>query len=157
MSLSNLITDRTQSDVARWKALHDKGFAAMSEAERQEWLSPTKGSYNYTDLNRVETAVAYVAERLYSFGYPVDVVVKTNWTMQDVPTVNDMRRYFENVNTLRGMIRVYSTTPEAPTTEARMDYKMANNLEKILLDVDELLTKISGAWFYSGDLYLGEV
>ena len=57
MSLSHLITDRTTQDVERVKALQAKAWQDMTEEEKVEWLSPLKGSYNYTDLNRVEEAV----------------------------------------------------------------------------------------------------
>ena len=69
MSLSHLITDRTTQDVECTKALQAKAWQDMTEEEKVEWLSPLKGSYNYTDLNRVEEAVAYVAGRLNEYGY----------------------------------------------------------------------------------------
>ena len=52
------ITNRTQGDVARRQALEQKGIANMTDTELAEWLAPSKGAYNYTDLNRVEEAVA---------------------------------------------------------------------------------------------------
>lgn len=152
-----MITDRSSADVLRWKELQRKGFASMTAEERAEWLSPMKGSYNAEDLNRVETAVAYVAGRLQENGYYVAPVVKTTWTMRDIPSISDMNRYFGNVAALRAAFPVYDTTPDAPTTAKKLDYQMANDLERILLDVDDLLTKMAGAWFYSGDLYSGEV
>ena len=33
----NLITDRTQRDVERWRLLHSKGYDALTEAEKAEW------------------------------------------------------------------------------------------------------------------------
>ena len=33
----------------------------------------------------------------------------------------------------------------------------ANDIEKILLDVDELITNMTAAYYYSGELYGGEV
>ena len=58
------VTDRTSADVERWRALRNKGWANMTDDERQEWMGvivPTpaasKGMYTYRDLNRVETAV----------------------------------------------------------------------------------------------------
>ena len=59
----NLITDRTAADVVRWKTLHDKGWEAMSAEEQSEWLGGMKGSYNYTDMNRVESAVKELEAR----------------------------------------------------------------------------------------------
>ena len=153
----NLITDRTMEDRDRWRELHDKGWASMTEEEQQEWISPMKGCYNASDMNRVESAVAYVATRLRGFGYYVDPVVKTTWSIHEIPTLVDMVRYYGNVAELRKTITLYATTPEAPTVEQKLDYRRANALEQILKDIDELLTKMQQAWFYSGEIYAMEV
>ena len=154
----NLITDRTPNDVARWRELHDKGWAAMTASERAEWLDQMKGRYNHTDMNRVENAVGVLSERLYSLGrLATRLVVKTNWTGSDSPTRADMERYFGNVGKLREEITVYASTPFAPTIDRRLDYAKANDLEQILIDVDEITTKISQSWYFAGDIYSGEV
>lgn len=62
--IDTLITNRTQADVERVKALAAKGFAGMTAAEQAEWLAGMKGAYNAADLNRVETALNYLAGRL---------------------------------------------------------------------------------------------
>ena len=155
--LLNLITDRTAEDQAYWKKLRDKGWAAMTESEREAWRSPMKGSYNYTDMNRVESAVQYIASRMNELGYRVAPAVKLTWSVSDKPTRADMDRYFGNVAKLRSMIGVYTTTPLPPTTAKKFGYQGANDLEKILVDIDELLTKLSLSWFYSGEIFAGEV
>ena len=38
-----------------------------------------------------------------------------------------------------------------------LTYIEANNIEQILLDVDALLTLISQGWYYSGEIYAGEI
>ena len=158
MSMEHLITDRTSADVERWRTLHDKGWSAMNEAERAEWLAEMKGRYTYTDLNRVESAVAVVSERIRELGYEHPrLTVKTNWTRSDCPTKDDMDRYFGNVAALRGAVAVLPGTPATPTTKGKLDYQMANDLEKILVNVDEVATKIQRAWCYAGDIYFGEV
>ncbi len=155
--LVNLITDRTEEDFVRWKQLRDKGWAAMTESEREEWRSPMKGSYNHVDMNRVESAVQHIAHRMSELGYLVNPDVKTTWSLSDNPTRADMDRYFGNVAKLRSMITVYATTPAPITTNVKFDYRAANDLEKTLIDVDDLITKISRSWFYSGEIFAGEV
>lgn len=157
MSLENLITDRTEQDVERVKTLAAKAFQDMTEGERTEWLSPMKGAYNYTDLNRVEEAVAFVAGRLREFTY-LPVVPKTNvWAAEDIPTESDLSRYFSNIATLRNAITVWASTPDVPDGTAGFGPSEANALEQILLDVDLVLTRISQACFYSGDLYSADI
>ena len=153
----NLITDRTGQDVDRVKFLATKAFQDMTEEERAEWLSPMKGAYNYTDLNRVEEAVAYVAERLYEFGYLTNLPITRSWSAGDIPTESDLAKYLSNVERLRGAIAVWASTPATPTQTNGFGVNEANALEQILVDVDLVLTHISQAWFYSSDLYSGEV
>ena len=62
--LLNLITDRTQADVDCVRQLAAKGWAAMTAEERAAWNGGLKGAYNASDLNRVGSAVEYVANRL---------------------------------------------------------------------------------------------
>lgn len=153
----NLITDRTADDVARWKELHDKGWEAMTAAERTEWLGGMKGSYNYTDMNRVESAVRELVERFRKIGTNLSLTTKTDWTMTNWPTKADMSRYFSNVAAIRTAAVVAQSVPNAPTTTMLFEYTKANDLEKILLAVEWWLDRVESSQMYSGDLYLGEV
>lgn len=155
--ISYLVTDRTESDVAYVKLLSGKWLGGMSDAEKAEWLSGLKGTYNAQDLNRVESAVDYVAGRLQSFGNAVEVYPKKGWTTNDVPTVSPMKRYLNDVAALRAVLAVLPTTPEVPPDMDGLTYTEANNIEQILTDIDHLITNMTFAWMYSGDLYAGEV
>lgn len=159
MALSdfNLITDRTQADVDRYVELNSKGLSGMTDAERTEWKTFLKGAYNFTDMNRVESAVEYVANRLTNEGYVVTPVIKKNWKVTDKPTLFDIKRYMKNVADIRAALTTFETTPEAPSTERKLNFQTANDIEQILLDVDNLITKMMSTYFYSGDLYCGEV
>ena len=148
----NLITNRTQADVDRVAALAGRVSAGTAtEAEKTEWASDLKGAYNASDLNRVGAAVAYVA------GYAVTVNPKQDWTGSDIPTAGQIATYLRDVAALRGAIAVMASTPPTPDSANNLTWQEANNIEQILLDVDELLTRMAAAWFYSGDLYAGEV
>lgn len=153
----HLITDRTAADVARWKELRDKGYDAMTAAERTQWLGNMKGAYGYTDMNRVEGAVAYIAQKLTALGVPFSPTVKLNWSREDVPTKADMQRYFSNIANLRTNLPVPAGVPTPPSVGDRMDYSTANNLEKVLLAIDHVLDMIPDSWHYAGDIYSGEV
>lgn len=157
MSLEHLITDRAAQDVDRVKILAEKAWQDMTTEERTEWLSPLKGAYNYTDLNRVEEAVAYVAERLGAYGYISYQPFVRQWSSEDIPNSTDLARYFGNVAMLRRAVSVWASTPAAPSGVDGFGANEANALEQILLDVDLVLTRISQAWFYSNDLYSAEV
>lgn len=153
----NLITDRTAADVERYLTLRNKGFANLTAAEKTEWLSNMKGAYNYTDLNRVEEAVQYLADKLRERGYRVDIGTIKTWTMSSLPTMADMNRYLDNVRVIRNAFATLSTTPQVPASISGLTYKEANDIEQIIYDVNKLLENMMSVWFFSGDLYSGEV
>lgn len=153
----NLITNRTQADVDRVAALAARVSAGTATAaELAEWQSDLKGAYNASDLNRVGAAVAYVAGRLNGYGYAVTVSPKQDWTVSDIPTAGQMAAYLRDVAALRGAIAVMASTPPTPDSASGLTWLEANNIEKILTDVDELLTRMAAAWFYSGEIWSGD-
>lgn len=85
----------------------------------------TKGAYNYSDLNRVERAVAEISDIAV-----LGLVTKTNWTMWDIPTESDMKRFLDNIKALRSR---YSSDISLPGSMANLTYETANNIEKIIL------------------------
>lgn len=112
--------------------------------------------YNASDLNRVGEAVRYLAERFTGYGYAVTVNPKTDWSESDTPTASQMETYRLNIAHLRAVIAVMQSTPETPETMRALNYVKANNIERILQDLDTLITNMEQAWFFSGDLYAGE-
>ena len=155
--LDSLITDRTQEDVQRWNALAAKGYSGMTEAEKAEWDAGMKGAYNASDLNRVGNAVNYVAGRLEDAGYTVSVNPKIDWLESDVPTESSMEQYLKNVETIRNTLTVPSNTPNVPDDMEGLTYEEANDIERILLAVDALITNMINAYFYSNEIVCGEV
>ena len=153
----NLITDRTAQDVERWRLLHSKGWDALTEAEKAEWNTALKGAYNYEDMNRVESAVGFIANRLGEAGYHAVPIVHPEWRVGDHPTKEDMTRYFNNIALLRSKLPLYATTPAAPTTQTRLTYLMANAIEQILMDLDRQISAINQSWYYAGDVFTGEI
>ena len=147
--MRGLITDRTQIDVDRCKALAEMGWDNLTPEEQNEWYTTAaKGAYNYTDLNRVEAAVSALSEH-FSLG----LVVKTDWNMWDVPTQSDMARYLANIDAIRKKIYASMNLPTVPVTMGGFTYEAANNLEKIL----DAAFQIADATPASGEIFSGEV
>lgn len=155
----HLITDRTLTDVESAKKLAEaiKSGEATEEQVQQYLNVNQKGTYTYEDLNRVEAAVAYVASRLKEFGYDPSIRPVKTWSMEDKPNKADLDRYFGNVALIRSAITVFKSTPVAPDSVVGFDVNQANALEQILVDVDQILNNIQAAWFFLGDLYIGEI
>lgn len=165
--LDSLITDRTQADVDRAKYLNSLfGYDPKTdtlvwygtEAELAEWSgAKLKGAYKYTDLNRVGAAMAYVAGRLTAAGYYVPITPKTDWTDEDWMTPTTAGAYLDALRLLRSQYALYDTTPNVPDSMDGLTVDAANDIEKILLDIDSLLENIMASWYYSGEVYCGEV
>ena len=156
MTLS-LITDRRKEDVEYLLSLIAKGYGGMTGAEQTAWANTSlKGAYNYTDLNRVESAVAYLLPIFASAGYNITTTTKTNWAVNNDMTVAEATRYLYNIAQIRQAFTYFTTTPPAPTTLVGLNYERANHIEKILLDAENLIFKLLGSFFYSGDLYCGD-
>lgn len=158
MEQFGLITDRTTADVSRWRELRDKGWANMTDAERAEWLTPMRGAYNAADLNRVGAALNYVRDKLTEYGYLCENAfdARVDWGTSEIPTQEDLTKYLGYVSTVRRAFARFPTTPAAPVT-GRLNYRDANDIEQIVLDVGALLNNMVSAWYFSGDLYCGEL
>ena len=131
-----LVTDRTQNDVVN---------------------RTKKGYYNSEDLNRVGSAMVYLRDRLNDNGYNINIEPETVWTVSDIPTQSDMVYYLGCLGTLKAVLPLPPGTPDAPETMENLTFTGANNIEKILEAVDDMLTKSITFLWYSGDLYSGEV
>lgn len=189
--IDTLITDRTLDDVQYARMLADKIKNATATIEEEaEYITSLKGAYTASDLNRVESAVSFVAQELrdtvsmlkdyaesygaewqsaYDIGYDPDdyyVNVKTDWSATDKPRISEQIRYTDNVKLLIGALS--ETYPTIPNSLDTIGYNEANAIEqalkilyaKLLSEIERIETLIrntSQAWYYSGDVYAGEV
>lgn len=156
-----LVTDRTKADVETWKAFRDKGAANMTQDEVIRWNAGLKGAYSYKDLNRVGEALGYARDILAETGYisPTAFTAKNDWKIAEIPTETDIAFYLDCVKKVREAFSfsVYPETPPAPVYGGALDYIEANDIERIIFDIDTLIEKMLAARFYSGDLFCGEV
>ena len=124
-----LITDRTQYHVTLLNRLRRKTWSSMTASEQSAWNGEAaKGAYNYTDLNRVETAVAELAAEL-----GLSLVTKTDWTLWDVPVASEMERYLRNVVRIRDALSGDVEFPSLPDSMSGLTYEGANHIEEVLM------------------------
>lgn len=136
-----LVTDRTASDVQ---------------------ARNSKGTYNVADLNRVETAVAYLSNLLQQlpsvlkeyrearqvadsdiFDIPYDassmaVTTKTDWVVTDIPRPEDMTRYLGNVTKIRAAFGI--KVNNYPSSMTKLTRLKANAIERALVTLYDKLT-----------------
>lgn len=117
------------------------------------------GPYDWRDFNRVGTFVAEVVDVLSKAGYKADVVTKTDWTRQSIQTRQDMAQYIANIQTLRNILAFHPETPAAPDTIRFLTYQKANDIERILLELEiqlesmmRVYPKAAMPWAYAGGM-----
>ena len=139
----HLITDRTKADVIN---------------------GTEKGSYNASDLNRVGAAMNYVADRLKAQGYDPHISPKTDWKDGDWVTPAAQAVYLGDLAELRKQFAMLQSTPEVPprilataiNSNDGLTYTWANDIEQILMDLDDSITRMKVSMFYAGEIYSGE-
>lgn len=156
MNLS-LIFDRTQDDVEHAEALVLKvqNRETLTEEEQTEYMAGLKGRYNVADINRVNGAVRYVYNLLNSLGY-ITVVNAVDISQGDIVTDEYVQTYINNVTNLYNVFVHYDSTPLPPTMDDWIDFIAANNIEKILTDLNDLAERIMVSVRYSNTFYAGE-
>jgi len=131
MSRTDLIFDRTQSDLNN---------------------NTAKAFYNYNDLNRIEEWCEYIEGELNTYHYYCNIIIKTNWTIYDMPTVSEIERIRNNVNTLK---QAYYSFTNIPTSLENMTIQKANAVEKILFEINDLIFKMTAEFRKCGTFYSG--
>ena len=134
-----LITDRTEADAL---------------------LGNEKGKYRYTDLNRVEQAVAELCALAPHIDCYPKLSTKTDWGAPGVysvhswPTDEQMQRYLQNVTALCDLFSVEAG--DVPQSPDYLDWQGANAIEKALQDVYLRVISIINSFRYSGEIFAGE-
>ena len=149
--IDTLITDRTQADVSRARALRNKALTSTLTAdETTEYLAGMKGAYtHYIDMNRVAQACAYVYNRLAAEGYivPGYAALKDDWAEEDVVTESDLDEYIDTVKAIKAM---WSTVTPVPNSMVGIDYEDANHIEQLLVEVDGMATRLLAVFVRCG-------
>ena len=145
--IDTLIFDRSPADTEALETLLTKAKAGtLTNAEKAALVSPShKGAYNYTDLNRVNSAMAYLAQELEQRGYIVSgyQADSTTWSQQSIPTKTQLNRYLSNVTALRKAVALMSGTPSVPKDMEALTASEANNIERILVNCDQVIRSMS--------------
>lgn len=134
----NLITDRTESDAL---------------------LGNEKGTYSFSDLNRVEGAVAQIAVLFPTLDICLDLKTKTDWGLPSAfsvdqwPVASQMQRYLGNVAAIK---EAFGIPVQLPSSMARLTWNGANNIEKVLQMAMTRAANTIQTFRYSGEIYSGE-
>ena len=130
-------------------------MANLTTEQKAEYLIGLKGAYSYVDFNRVENAVKYLSELLRTFSYPNTVNVKTDWQPSDIQKVSEIQRYIDNIAELKN--KYYSNVEgEMPTTSTWLTVDGANYIERLLTNIERILTDMQQVFVRSGVATCGQ-
>lgn len=118
-----------------------------------------KGTYNATDLNRVQSACDEIAAALTAAGIPVTLSwTRSTWALSYIPTEAEMTEYLENIGKIKAALP--NNSPAPPASMAYLTYEGANNIERMLYEVETLLNNMlsvfprAGVWTSGGVIYI---
>ena len=152
----NLVTDRTSVDVVRKKQLAAIGYDNMTADEKAEWDALLKGAYTYADLNRVGAACIEVHDALIAAGYGVPgyTELRTDWSRGDLITPANMQTYLDTVAALKAVLTTVTPIPSDPNG---LNWEDANNIERLLLEIEDILERLTAIYPRSGLYHSGAV
>ena len=140
-----MITNRTLADVEYAKNHPDS-------------LEDLKGSYNNSDLNRVEKKVEELYNILKGYSYDKGIEkIKTDWQRTDFFKEEDGKRYLSNIRKLVSSYFTKDSTPKTPSSMDKLTYEDANAIEQILEDIEEILENMEQVFVYSGVASSGQI
>lgn len=84
---------------------------------------------------------------LNDYAYFNDITVKTDWSASEFPTYEELERIRNNVKILK---EVYFSLTQIPENLDYMTYEKANDIEKILFEIDKILGDMESNFVYCG-------
>lgn len=122
-----LITDRSRSDSDTLKALLKKPLTDWTEAERTAFnTAMLKGSYDYTDLNRVDACMEDLVARLCRIGYNVPGYERVKIERETKPASRLPEGYTE-VQYIQSSGTQYVDTGFKPNQDSRVLIKLSTS------------------------------
>ena len=154
--MKTLVTDRTQADASYAEKLYKKLWSDFTEQERADFNAGLKGSYKASDLNRVGTALITVRDRLRTHGIDVPADVREDYAADEVLDKAVMDSYIKSANAVHDAVE--NSAPQPPAEIDGLDWAGANNIEKTIIAVDDVLESREVGWVYAdAELYAGDM
>lgn len=154
-----LVTDRSQSDLDELTRILSAKLEGWLPEEHAEFiLARSKGAYGTSDLNRVIGAMDYLYQKLrmmgYGYGYTKQ---KEGWVKEEYFRRSDSELYLKNLSSLKRSIDSSLVQESIPNDLEGLTLEEANAIEKILVLIDEILPDMIKSFWYSGEIWCGEV
>lgn len=77
------------------------------------------------------------------------ITTRPYWAEGDRPTQAQMEQYLQNVSNIRAALEVLQSTPSVPGDMVDLTYGEANDIERILVDVETVINRVVAGFFRS--------
>ena len=92
---------------------------------------------------------------VFTAGAEIGALEDREWRESDIVRLSQWRQYLANVQALRDAYYTLSETGQLPDAADRLDYTGANNIEKILADIDLLIGWMKSSYRRCGTFQAG--
>ena len=158
-----MIFARTQNDVDTARIIINEKVkfdpitmqpTNLDELTPTELETLTKGTFNYTDLNRIEAKQEELKNLFNEIGYWNTPIINKTWGENDFFNEDEFQRIVDNTNILRQAFFVYKATPNTPPISYYWDD--INSLAKILYELDVMINDVKSNYRECGTFESGE-
>lgn len=149
-----MIFDRTQNDVDTAILIRNskvKNFETLTESDIN-YLE--RGTLTISTLNRIETKQEELKNLFNDMGYWNTPITNKVWGENDIFNADEFQRILDNTNVLRNAFFVYKDTPNTPPISYH--WQDINALERILYDLDVMISNVKADYRYCGEFECGE-
>lgn len=105
--------------------------------------------YNASDINRVGQAINCLAGEMSKMGYPVKGDMPIDWAMSDIYYDTDGEKLIQRLVDMKNQLNSVRMGT-IPASMDGMSYTDANNIERFLLVIDEILEQMKAAYYECG-------
>ena len=150
-----MIYNRTQTDVDNAISIRANKIQNGLELSADEISIMERGTITINTLNRIEDKQDELKNLINQMGYfNTKTIFNRQWSYDDFFDEVNFNRILGNLRILKNAFFVYSNTPPIPT--ANYSYQNINDLEKILYDMDIMISDIKSRYRQCGTFECGE-
>jgi hypothetical protein len=150
-----MIYDRTAEDVAEAIRIRSEKVQKFLELTDEEIATLEKGTLTINTLNRIESKIQDLQERITKEAYFTPSVTVKSWSAEQIFVYNEeVTRILNNIDILREAFYVKKDTPKNPNLA--INYSNINDIEKILHDIESVLEAMISLYRECGTFECGE-
>lgn len=150
-----MIYDRTQADVDEAVRIRKEKVQAFHPLTDEDVNTLERGTLTINTLNRIEQKQEELKNLFGEDFYFVDKITHHWWIYSDYFMQEDFDRILFNLEMLKKAYFVYKGTPKIPTG-AFTKYQTINDVEKILHDLDVMISDVKSHYRECGAFESGE-